>query len=62
MQWLLANWFWIVLGIALLGVHLLGHSRHGGHVEGARPLPTGDGDAEASRRRNESRSAGGHQH
>jgi hypothetical protein len=31
MSWLLSNWIWILLGVAFIGFHLLGHGGHGGH-------------------------------
>ena len=31
MQWFLANWFWIVIGIAFVGMHAFGHGGHAGH-------------------------------
>ena len=31
MAWLATNWFWIVIGIAFVAMHLFGHGGHGGH-------------------------------
>lgn len=31
MAWLSQNWLWLVLGVAFLSRHLLGHGTHGGH-------------------------------
>ena len=31
MDWLLANWLWILLGIAFVAMHMFGHGGHGGH-------------------------------
>lgn len=32
MEWLTANWFWILIGILFIGMHLFGHGGHGGHA------------------------------
>ena len=31
MQWLQLNWFWVLIGIAFIGMHMFGHGGHGGH-------------------------------
>lgn len=31
MDWLTENWFWVVVGIAFVAMHLFGHGGHGGH-------------------------------
>jgi hypothetical protein len=36
MQWLIANWFWVLIGVAFVGMHLFGHGGHGGHGGGHR--------------------------
>ncbi|VAW22510.1 hypothetical protein MNBD_ALPHA12-2174 [hydrothermal vent metagenome] len=33
MQWITDNWIWLALGLAMLGVHFIGH-RKGGHGAG----------------------------
>jgi hypothetical protein len=49
MQWLAVNWFWIVVGVAFVALHLFGHGGHGGHGShqaddlGAKPVPSTDG-------------------
>lgn len=35
MQWLATNWFWVVIGILFIGMHLFGHGGHGGHGGGS---------------------------
>ena len=30
MEWLTENWFWVVLGVAFIAMHLFGHGGHGG--------------------------------
>ena len=54
MQWLVTNWFWLLVGIAFVSMHLFGHGGHGGHCghaghadpsgrpEGSRPIETAD--------------------
>jgi len=31
MEWLVQNWFWVLIGILFVGMHLFGHGGHGGH-------------------------------
>ena len=31
MQWVLDNWFWILLGGGMIAMHLFGHGGHGAH-------------------------------
>ena len=31
MAWLTANWFWVLIFIAFISMHLVGHGGHGGH-------------------------------
>ena len=31
MTWLTANWFWVLISIAFVAMHLFGHGGHGGH-------------------------------
>ena len=62
MQWLVTNWFWVLIGIAFIAMHLGGHGGHGGHGGGDRPKRTEDGDLEKSPDRSISRGTGGHQH
>lgn len=30
-QWLVTNWFWILIVIAFIALHLFGHGGHGNH-------------------------------
>mgnify|MGYP001282073031 CR=1 FL=1 len=30
MEWLAQNWFWVVIGVLFVGMHLFGHGGHGG--------------------------------
>lgn len=31
MAWLAENWFWVLIGILFVGMHVFGHGGHGGH-------------------------------
>ncbi len=65
MQWLVTNWFWALVGIAFVAMHLFGHGGHGGHGghAGANSTQlTRDGDLEEPSDRGVSRDFGGHQH
>jgi len=52
MQWLVTNWFWVLVAIAFIAMHLVGHGGHGAHG-GHRT----DGDEGASGRRDVERDA-----
>lgn len=65
MAWLTANWFWVLILIAFIAMHLFGHGGHGGHSG------HGGGDRHRSRDEREKDEAqgrvvntgsGGHQH
>lgn len=34
MEWLAENWFWVVIGILFVAMHMFGHGGHGGHGGG----------------------------
>jgi len=58
MEWLTQNWFWVVIFIVFIGMHLFGHGGHGGG---------GCGGGHGSRRPREKEASGaerpqGHQH
>lgn len=31
MEWLAANWIWVLVGVLFVAMHLFGHGGHGGH-------------------------------
>ena len=31
MEWLAENWFWVVISILFVAMHMFGHGGHGGH-------------------------------
>jgi hypothetical protein len=35
MAWLAQNWFWVLLFVLFIGMHLFGHGGHGGHGGGS---------------------------
>ena len=47
MAWLAANWFWVVIGIAFIAMHLFGHGGHSGHSHGSHQSGTGSADSGA---------------
>ena len=64
MTWLTANWFWVLISVAFIAMHLFGHgghSGHGGHRDD-RQRSKADRDTDEARGRGVSTSAGGHQH
>jgi len=30
MDWLTANWFWVLIAVVFVGMHFFGHGGHGG--------------------------------
>ena len=61
MAWLTANWFWVVIFVAFIGLHLFGHGGHGGHGGEGRRRTTDDKEKEVPNR-DTTPSSGGHQH
>lgn len=47
MDWLAENWFWVLIGIVFVAMHLFGHGGHGGHGGHAGHSSSGDGAADA---------------
>lgn len=49
MEWLVQNWFWVVIGVLFVGMHLFGHGGHGrdgcGHGSHDASDKSGNGDA-----------------
>ena len=58
MDWILANWLWIVLGVAFVAMHMFMHGGHGGH--GGRDDSGGDGPENTARAKKPP--TAGHQH
>lgn len=34
MEWVQQNWFWVVVFVAFIAMHVFGHGGHGGHGGG----------------------------
>ena len=65
MAWATANWFWVLIFIAFIVMHLFGHGAHGGHSGhggGDRQRSRDEGDKDEARGRAANTSSGGHQH
>ena len=65
MAWLTANWFWVLIFIVFIAMHLFGHGGHGGHSGrgGEDRQRSGDGrDEDEAKGRVGDRRSGGHQH
>lgn len=58
MEWLTQNWFWVVIFIVFIGMHLFGHGGHGGGGCGGGHGARRPRDKETS----ESERPQGHQH
>ena len=61
MNWLLNNWFWLLVGIVFVLTHVLGHRGHGGHGRRSDGVdkdatPAGKEDSKGSSKQS------GHQH
>ena len=65
MDWLLTNWFWILIFVLFIAMHFVGHGGHGGHSDHGGDDPQGD---KAEREKDEApgravnTSSAGHQH
>ena len=65
MAWVTANWFWVLIFIAFIAMHLFGHGAHGGHSGhggGDRQRSRDEGDKDEAQDRAANTSSGGHQH
>lgn len=60
MAWFAANWFWVLILIAFIAMHMFGHGGHGGHGGGDHQGSKGERDEAQGRDVN--KSSGGHQH
>lgn len=39
MEWLMENWFWVLIGILFVAMHMFGHGGHGGGGHGGYGTP-----------------------
>lgn len=46
MDWILANWFWILIFVLFVAMHLFGHGGHGGHGAGNGQRGKGERDGD----------------
>ena len=62
MEWVSANWVWILIAVAFVAMHMFGHGGHGGHgSHGDRGRDDGRTSRGPSERREEDRPIG-HRH
>ena len=59
MAWLTANWFWVLIFIAFIAMHMFGH---GGHATGDRPRGADRAEPDESPERGSDDRASGHRH
>ena len=65
MEWIAANWFWVLIFIAFIAMHLFGHGGHSGnsgHGGRDRQRPRDEGVQGGGQGRVTSTSSGGHEH
>jgi len=62
MAWLARNWFWVLIGIAFIGMHVFGHGGHSGHGGGDHQQRRDGTDKDAAQGRAVNTGSGGHQH
>ena len=65
MAWFTENWFWILIFIAFIAMHMFGHGGHGGHGShgGGDPNRSADQtDNDEAQKRPVNTSSGGHPH
>ena len=61
MDWLLANWFWILIFGLFIAMHLFGHGGHGGGHQNHRKN-TAENDGNETQNRPANTGSSGHQH
>ena len=65
MAWFTANWFWVLIFIAFIAMHVFGHGGHGGHSGhggGDRQRSGEEREKDEAKGRVVNTSSGGHQH
>ena len=62
MTWFLENWFWMVVVVAFVGMHLVGHGGHGGHAGHGGDPAQRNGPLDKDKGRRDGKGSGGHQH
>jgi Protein of unknown function (DUF2933) len=62
MAWFTANWFWVLIFIAFVAMHMFGHGGHSGHSgHGGSHYQSRD-EAEKDQAQGRVVNSGGHQH
>ena len=63
MAWFAANWFWVLIFIAFIAMHMFGHGCHGGHSgHGDHPGSRDEREKDEAQGRDVNKSSDGHQH
>ena len=65
MAWFAANWFWVLILIAFIAMHVSGHgchAGHGGHGGGDHQGSKGGQEKGEAQDRDVNKGSGGHQH
>ncbi len=65
MAWFTENWFWVLIFIAFIAMHMFGHGGHGvrsGHDGGDRQRDGNGNDKSDAKDRGMDVRSGGHQH
>ncbi len=62
MAWFAENWFWVLILIAFIAMHMFGHGGHGGHGGGDRQRSRDEKGKDEVQGRVVNTSPGGHQH
>ena len=62
MAWFTANWFWVLILIAFIAMHLFGHGGHSGHGGGDRGRSRDGSQKDEAQGRVVNTSSGEHQH
>lgn len=62
MAWLTANWFWVLIFIAFIAMHIFGHGGHSDHGVGDRHPTTGESEKGGAQDRVVNASSSEHHH
>jgi hypothetical protein len=65
MAWFTANWFWVLIGILFIAMHVFGHGGHGGHGShgaGDRQQSSNERERGEAQGRAANTNSAGHQH
>ena len=62
MTWFTENWFWVLIFIAFIAMHMFGHGGHGGHGGGGRKRSADERENGEAPSRAVDTKSGDHQH